>query len=190
MQIRHAIAKVLVPGVYREYQMLRKGSAVPRPMIRFLKNQGRNSLTGIEIGVFEGTNALNIIHELAMKKLVLIDPYQTYSEQGESVSSIHAKKLALTRLSRFRNVEFIKKTSDEAIKSVVDPLDFVYIDGNHEYQHVRKDIRNYYPQVKKGGVIGGHDYFLPSVMRAVNEFVQILGVPNFHVCYPDWWIVK
>jgi hypothetical protein len=37
-------------------------------------------------------------------------------------------------------------------------LDFVYIDANHAYQYVVQDIQLWYPKVKPGGYICGHDY--------------------------------
>jgi hypothetical protein len=52
-------------------------------------------------------------------------------------------------------------------------LDFVYIDASHEYEDVIKDLHAWYPKIKKGGYIGGHDYhFYPGVRRAVNEFFE------------------
>lgn len=55
-------------------------------------------------------------------------------------------------------------------------LDAVFIDASHEYQDVLDDIRHWYPKVKKGGKISGHDY-VPGhkvseagVVRAVNQF--------------------
>jgi cephalosporin hydroxylase len=37
-------------------------------------------------------------------------------------------------------------------------LDFVYIDANHAYNYVVQDIELWYPKVKKGGYLCGHDY--------------------------------
>jgi hypothetical protein len=37
-------------------------------------------------------------------------------------------------------------------------LDFVYIDANHAYDFVKEDIELWYPKVKKGGYLCGHDY--------------------------------
>lgn len=50
-------------------------------------------------------------------------------------------------------------------------IDFLFIDANHEYPYVSKDIAAYLPKMKKGGVISGHDYNLshPGVIKAVNE---------------------
>ena len=50
-------------------------------------------------------------------------------------------------------------------------LDFVFIDASHEYKDVIKDLHAWYPKVKKGGYIGGHDYSTwDGVKLAVDEF--------------------
>jgi len=53
---------------------------------------------------------------------------------------------------------------------VDDTLDFVFIDGNHE--DLMNDIKVWYPKVKDGGIIGGHDYSngWPQVVKDVNEY--------------------
>lgn len=52
-----------------------------------------------------------------------------------------------------------------------DSLDFVFIDGGHDYDTVKRDIINWYPKLKKNGFIGGHDYAVyESVRNAVDEF--------------------
>ena len=51
-------------------------------------------------------------------------------------------------------------------------LDFVFIDANHEYESVLKDVQAWEPKVKPGGLISGHDYNhgnFPGVAKAVNE---------------------
>ncbi|MBA0085864.1 MAG: class I SAM-dependent methyltransferase [Acidobacteria bacterium Pan2503] len=50
-------------------------------------------------------------------------------------------------------------------------VDAVFIDADHEYESVCKDIDAWLPKVKPGGIIAGHDYTpeLPGVIRAVNE---------------------
>lgn len=48
-------------------------------------------------------------------------------------------------------------------------VDFLWIDGDHSYEGVKKDISLYLEKVKSGGIIGGHDFNVPSVRRAVIE---------------------
>jgi len=167
----------------------------PDPTVPFLKEffKKREPLVGAEIGVAEGNNALNILKELPIKKLYLIDPYTSYIADGQLIERyIDSFRIAYQRLSKYKQVQFIKKTSDEAVEDVNEPLDFVYIDGNHSYEWVKKDIENYYPKVKIGGVIGGHDYTFSfkGVIRAVDEFVQQHRITKFFVISPDWWIIK
>lgn len=50
-------------------------------------------------------------------------------------------------------------------------LDFVFIDGSHLYEDVKRDIRVWMKKVKSGGYIGGHDYDNKYVRRAVNELL-------------------
>ena len=81
-----------------------------------------------------------------------------------------------------------------------DDVDFVYIDGNHSYEFVKKDIELYYPKVRNGGILGGHDFNLYGVAKAVVEFID---KNNLKLCnsktndkykeverFIDWWIVK
>jgi hypothetical protein len=45
----------------------------------------------------------------------------------------------------------------EQVKSITPELDFLFIDGNHMYEYVKKDFEMYSPLVKKGGIIALHD---------------------------------
>jgi cephalosporin hydroxylase len=46
----------------------------------------------------------------------------------------------------------------EQVKNIVGPLvDFIFIDGDHEYEGVKADFYNFYPFVKPGGHIAFHD---------------------------------
>jgi predicted O-methyltransferase YrrM len=51
-------------------------------------------------------------------------------------------------------------------------FDFVFIDGSHEYEDIRDDINAWYPKVKSGGLLAGHDYIWLSVKRAIDEFAD------------------
>ena len=49
-------------------------------------------------------------------------------------------------------------------------LKFIFIDANHQYEFVKKDIELYYPKVKDGGTIAGHDTQAEGVRKAIDEF--------------------
>lgn len=51
-------------------------------------------------------------------------------------------------------------------------LDFAFLDGDHSYEGLKKDIEAWLPKVKKGGIIAGHDFSYnqyPGIIRAVQE---------------------
>jgi len=54
-------------------------------------------------------------------------------------------------------------------------LDFVFVDAGHSYEEVKGDILSWYPKIKVGGVIAGHDYKMedhPGVCKAVDELIN------------------
>lgn len=65
----------------------------------------------------------------------------------------------------------IRKDSLEAAQDFQDEsCDVVFIDMTHTYEAVKLDIEAWYPKVKQGGYLAGHDYFMAGVSKAVNEF--------------------
>jgi predicted O-methyltransferase YrrM len=64
----------------------------------------------------------------------------------------------------------------ESLKYIADSPDLVFIDADHTYEGVSKDIKFWLPKIKKGGMISGHDFFYPDVAQAVQELV-----PNFQL---------
>ena len=71
----------------------------------------------------------------------------------------------------------------------------MYLDGNHEYEFVKRDIELYYPKVKQGGVLGGDNFdpIFPSVARAVLEFTEKHNLKIYggrsKLSY-EWWVIK
>lgn len=52
-------------------------------------------------------------------------------------------------------------------------VDLFFIDGSHGYEQVKRDIKNYWPKLKIGGILLGHDYsghpLHRGVVRATEE---------------------
>ena len=104
-------------------------------------------------------------------------------------------------------VEVIKGCSWEvAEKFENESVDFIYIDAEHKYNSCKKDIQNWYPKLKKGGMIAGHDYSHTTydekyihedghgdrhhgVIKAVNEAFLNKGL-NLNHKHNIWWHKK
>lgn len=79
----------------------------------------------------------------------------------------------------------IREESVNAAKNYSDnSLDFVFIDASHEYIDVFNDIKSWFPKIKKGGILAGHDIFWGGVNSAVNEFFK---EKKFDIIQ-DYWV--
>lgn len=146
-----------------------------RPMLRFVKDNYNYPLTGLEIGVSYGYNAEVMLKCLNLKILFLIDPIP----------------LCQDRIKKFPNAIYSPFRSEDIYRHIPDNLDFIYIDGDHSYEGVKKDIELYWPKVRKGGVFGGHDFCpkIHGVARAVTEFT-VKNRLDLQGDQFDWWVVK
>ena len=63
------------------------------------------------------------------------------------------------------------KSEEAALLEQDESLDLVFIDADHTYEGCKKDIDLWWPKLKKGGVMLGHDYgpHFEGVVKAVNE---------------------
>lgn len=72
-----------------------------------------------------------------------------------------------------KRVKILKGLSWDQAEFVKDnELDFIFIDADHSYEAVKKDIIAWYPKVRKGGIISGHDINLEGVKMAVSELLN------------------
>jgi hypothetical protein len=186
--VRYDIIKIIAPAMYQTVEQ------IERATICFIKDtNGDAPLIGVEIGVYKGLNAESILKMLNIKKLYLVDPYQPYVQDNVLLPKFaSAKGEAYGRLKKYGSrVEFVYKCSADAASLIPEALDFVYIDGNHDYEYVRQDIASYFPKVKQKGVIGGHDFSIKSlgVVRAAAEFA-VSNSLELMIDRDDWWVQK
>jgi hypothetical protein len=153
--------------------------------------------TGVEVGVFEGYNALGVCKYSKPKKLYLVDPYRPYTDLVGYTSVFNQDdwdeifERAKYKLKDYP-VEFIREPSFDAVKSVPNQLDFVYIDGDHRIEAVKRDLDAWYPKVRIGGLFGGHDITESDVKQVIMEWVYYHPeyIDNLKIKWNDWWIVK
>ena len=159
---------------------------------------------GAEIGVQRGEFSKDILDRWNCEKLYLIDPwvnYENYQNDNSAVSnSDHEDNFLLTKentKSHKDRVEIIRDFSVQASKEFYEEsLDFVYLDGRHDAEGVAEDIEHWYPIVKKGGILAGHDYLNEMNEFGLFEVKKVVNNNFVHVNYtmkekfPSWWIKK
>ena len=135
----------------------------------------------MEIGVFKGEFAKFIFDELEPAELHLVDLFEgmmcSGDKDGNNIVWTELEieyKLLQSYFDNNKNVYLHKGFSYEILSKFEDYyFDLIYIDGDHSYDGVKKDLNISYDKVKSGGFICGHDYtvvMFEGVVRAVNEF--------------------
>ena len=125
---------------------------------------------GAEIGVFRGYFSELLCKNIPGLTLICVD---IWGHGKYKAAEDEARQL----LKDYDTI-IIKDYSVEAAKDIPDEsLDFVYIDGAHDYDNVKADIKAWAPKVKIGGIIAGDDFYsFPSgkggVMQAVTEYTS------------------
>jgi hypothetical protein len=122
---------------------------------------------GVEVGTWKGDFA-KIILKSWNGTLYMVDPWrglgEEYDDSSNMVNDAHANAYheTMNSIKGYENRAFmLRGLSNELVNLFQDDsLDFVYIDGNHAYDFVVEDINLWFPKVKKGGLVMGHDYIL------------------------------
>lgn len=150
---------------------------------------------GAEVGVLRGNYSEILCKSNPDLKLYSVDAWQFYPLRNNfrrawMYPAIYEE--AKTRLASYKNNEIIRKWSQDAVKDFEDEsLDFVFIDANHEFQHITNDIVEWAKKVRKGGIISGHDY-VPSRNRKAT-FAHVKDVVDAwtysHAIHP-WFILN
>ena len=183
-----------------------------------------NYSSGIELGVFKGEFSKVILNNWS-GTLYLIDvwrplPVEEYDDVSNNQYHSNAYSDVINNIKEYEDRAFmLRMSSKDAIEIFEDQsLDFIYIDANHTYESAREDIKLWYPKIKFGGMISGHDY-LPQYLfdqrpneknipilngeekdyvgmfginHAVNEFVvkYNLKLNLTNEFYSTWWTIK
>jgi hypothetical protein len=139
----------------------------------------------VEVGVWQG-RSLCFLAEAALAlgkrfRIEGVDLFKNYPGRKHGYpadlrsrvtrhSWIDLTSANLQREGMLDYVSLIQAASGEAVKMYEDrSLQFVWIDGDHSYEAALRDCRVWWPKVRPGGTLAGHDYNQPQVQRAVSD---------------------
>ena len=160
---------------------------------------------GAEVGVHKGQYSQKVLRRIPGLKLFLIDLWEAYPgyKDFEKTTIIKSYAEAQER-TKGHDVVFIKEWSHVAADQFEDEsLDFVYLDANHAYEFVVRDLAKWAPKVRKGGIVSGHDYddyskrsrrYDMNVINAVNGWCASYGIKHLFILTNNpnnsWMYVK
>ena len=160
-----------------------------------------NGGTVVEIGSWMGGSSEMLAQGIKKycpdTQLYCIDPFnEEYFKKTPGLQKKIKKSGVTDILGYFRKrmkpykYELIKMTSEKAYKELCEDgdfwPDFLFIDGNHEYKHVKNDIETWGYETRIRGIICGHDYGKWGVKKAVDEHFSRVRFPAESI----WMVVK
>lgn len=158
---------------------------------------------GVEIGVQTGHNSKNIFDSGWCGELCCVDNWVRPHEMREAKKRLEGYAVTLIQGDSAKSAELFAEGS----------LDFVYIDAGHDYEDIKRDFLAWFPKVRIGGIVSGHDYahashkndcdgvreFIDEYMEAHPEVEMNFTTDDFYVGddkniqgneYQSWWFVK
>lgn len=151
----------------------------------------------VEVGVWKGHSISYLANKIKKTnkeniKIYAVDLFEdsyqwenntNLNSQFPIIYEIYNKNLSLSETRD--DIIDLKGFSWEMSSNFEDKsIDFIYIDADHEYESVVKDINAWLPKLKIGGMISGHDYpnFI-GVKKAVDEIIKNVSTAKGSVWY-------
>lgn len=171
-------------------------------MCLLIKKTVGDPTRGVEVGVWRGDASAGLLTAFPSLVLYAVDPWDTggghTTLDADAQTLREAKQLYLDKTDFAKERRITVPLESLAAAELVVPdgeMDFVFIDAEHTYEEVSKDLRAWAPKVRTGGLFCGHDYNAPydrkkifGVKRAVDEYAAEKGFKVNVIDGADiWW---
>jgi hypothetical protein len=169
------------------YKFLNK---IPRPFDLMINNYFNGKLlSGAEVGVLRGKHSDSLLNNNKIRKLYLIDTWNS-KEELSYVGSEKDFDYLQDKYWLDDRVYLLRGKSKFIVKDFLNSeLDFVYIDAEHTYSACKQDLDLWDKVINNNGLICGHDILKPDVFRAVLDFVNEKKY-SLEIQIPDFIIYK
>jgi len=162
------------------------------------------NLVGLELGVFQGSSLMTILHNCSIKKLYGVDHWKGYTDYLSrepnyqpvyTVSDEDSEYNKLTALHRIKHsgmkdkVTIIEADSLEAVKKIKDKsLDFIFFDAMMDEDQTYNEALAYYPKIKSGGYFMGDDAFckeqvIMPLTRVLKHYKNVNSIVTYGRCF-------
>jgi predicted O-methyltransferase YrrM len=120
-----------------------------------LREHARGAVRLVELGVAEGGSAMELREVMAPKgTLYLVDPYEPGRLRVSMPLVVSRRTVGSVDNGA---VNWVRQRSFEAARGWTDPIDFLFIDGDHSFEGVSRDWEDWTPHVRIRGHVALHD---------------------------------
>jgi hypothetical protein len=144
---------------------------------------------GIEVGCFKGESSELFALSGKFKKLYCVDPWEQgyYKQHDMGEVEGYFDQVA----SKYPVIIKLKKYSSVLRDFIELPVNFIYIDANHNYEFVKKDIINALEVLDKSPsnlpkILAGHDYKFPKSPGVEKAVKELLNYPDVRFAGYSW----
>jgi hypothetical protein len=178
---------------------------------RMLYSCGLNGV-GVELGVGDGVFSKFLLDESPLQKLISVDLWKPAEYLGGKPDPTIVKtvedgdkkfRTVSSMLNKFfgsRSEVWRCESAQAATKIKNGTLDFIFIDASPDYKNVLKYLIDWYPKIKNGGIISGHDFVDGrhfgvqfGVKSAVEFFFSRIGKTIYRINeengFPSWFVI-
>jgi len=142
----------------------------------------------VELGTWQGQSAIFMAKQLmengSNAEFYTVDLFRG-SESDPDLTKV-CERLGGTMFHSFVRNMGVCRVTDRIVPLVCDSaaasgyfkdgsVDRLFIDADHTYESVCRDIKAWLRKVKPGGIMAGHDYNRPLVKRAVDDTLKPMG---------------
>lgn len=134
--------------------------------------------TILEIGCFEGVGSAyfsDVFLENPESSLTCVDPFLPIDQTTPQVSNTTKSTFYdnIDKSDQRAKIRVFEETSDSFFSKNTDTYSIIYIDGDHHYEAVKRDLQNAYKCLESGGILWCDDYaWSDDIQQAVKEFVD------------------
>lgn len=173
----------------------------PRDRLEMLDHVNPRGGRCVEVGVFQGDFSEEILKR-GPSALYLVDPWlnqsrDVYPDDHANMAQSEFDRIHGSVVERFKGkpVCVVRQTSYEASQGFANGyFDFAYIDAIHTFESCLCDCLSWWPKVKPGGWLCGHDYTgkYVGVRLAVDAFRRLTGAKLILMTQEPWasWGVR
>lgn len=155
----------------------------------------------VEVGVLRASNLLALSVMFPEMQLIGVDSFEAYTDPLHGGYTITAEtsrmneEIAKQRIAKSGcadRIELIVERSNLVAQRMAnESIDLVYLDKNFTASEQFDDVKQWFPKVRSGGILAGHEAFTPEVMRATKDSLLQLGVlSSLEVIDNEVWYLR
>ena len=156
----------------------------------FLAHTAKKSKLIYEIGSYIGRST-RAMGDNTEGIVYAIDPWDVINFDGNEAGIVFSTDATIYNMFHCNNYDLIQAKKVIPVRSLwadwhpTELADFIFIDGDHRYEVVKKDIAKALMYLKSDGILAGHDYAHPwkGVIKTVNEYFQTVNSVD-----TIWWV--